>query len=103
MKLLTPRQIAFIINSIKKVIKKNDIQFLTKAAYGHLYLCSGFIAHYDIWGFRDHYKNVSWLMDTIKHNAPINQWNNFHPGEKDYDYYMQKKEIYNQILEICNS
>ena len=31
-------------------------------------------------------------------NQDINQWDNFHPGQKDYDYMMQKKDIYNQIV-----
>jgi len=31
-------------------------------------------------------------------NKKSNQWNNFHHGEENYEYYMQKKRIYNLVL-----
>jgi len=103
MNLLTPRQISLIVNSVKRVIEKDDIELLTKSAYKYLYLCSGFIAHYSLFGFRAHYEDVFHLVDAIKRNARMNQWDNFRPGQEHYDYYMQKKEIYNQILEVCEA
>jgi hypothetical protein len=30
--------------------------------------------------------------------AGQNQWNNFRPGERDYDYMMAKKDVYNRII-----
>ena len=30
--------------------------------------------------------------------AGQNQWKNFRPGERDYEYYMAKADVYNRIL-----
>jgi hypothetical protein len=100
MKLKTERQITLIVNSFKRVFEKNDIDELTKQAYGFIYLASGFIAHYNLYGFREAYCNVDDLKEDILRNKDINQWNNFRKGERDYEYYMQKKEIYNKILDL---
>ena len=96
LKLLTERQKTLIINNVVAACK--DISKLNKQGYNFLYLASGFIAHYDRYGFMAHYSDGS-LKETIKANREFNQWNNFKPGTPDYDYYMQKKEIYNKILE----
>jgi hypothetical protein len=62
-------------------------------------LSSGFIAHYSYDGFKDYYKFVPDLERDILMFQPQNQWANFRIGERDYHYYMQKKEIYNAICE----
>lgn len=98
--LLTSRQEQLILFSIRKVFKTGDIDYLTKGAYNFLYLSSGFIAHYNIYGFREEYRDVDYFRRRILDNQPVNQWNNFHPGDRDYDYMIQKKRIYNAICEI---
>lgn len=100
MKLKTERQITLIVNSFKRVFEQNDIDQLTKQAYNFIYLASGFIAHYNLYGFRETYRNVSDLKTDILRNAGMNQWSNFREGERNYEYYMQKKEIYNKILDL---
>ena len=96
LKLLTDRQKTLIINNVVAACK--DITKLNKAGYNFLYLASGFIAHYDRYGFMAHYSDGS-LKETLEANREFNQWNNFKPDNTDYEYYMQKKEIYNKILE----
>jgi hypothetical protein len=92
---LTERQKTLIVNNVVKACK--NIDNLNKTGYNFLYLASGFIAHYDLYGFIATYTGRSLKRDIISF-AGQNQWNNFHPGERDYDYYMAKKEVYNRIL-----
>jgi hypothetical protein len=91
-----------IINSLTRVFKTGNIDKLTKAAYNFLYLSSGFIAHYNIHGFRDEYRSVNDLRWNIIRNADANQWSNFSPGERDYDYYMSKARIYKQLVKMAH-
>jgi len=86
-----------ILRNLALVFSKNDITLLDKNGYNFLYLASGFIAHYDLNGFIHAYGSASALKEDILRNQSNNQWDNFHKGERDYEYYMQKKEIYNTI------
>jgi hypothetical protein len=92
---LTERQKTLIVNNVVKSVK--NIDSLNKTGYNFLYLASGFIAHYDINGFIDFYNHVSLKNDLIGF-ANSNQWKNFRPGERDYEYYMAKADVYNRIL-----
>ena len=92
---LTERQKTLIVNNVVKACK--NIDNLNKTGYNFLYLASGFIAHYDLYGFIANYTGQSLKRDIISF-AGQNQWNNFHPGERDYDYYMAKKDVYNRIV-----
>jgi hypothetical protein len=82
-----------------------DISKLNGPAYRFISGCPGFIAHYDISGFKAHYWD-QWghycekLINDILANQSINQWSNFRHGERDYDYNMSRKAIYNAI---CNN
>lgn len=93
----TPRQADLIVSSIRKVMTTGNINNLTKLAYQFLYLSSGFIAHCNLDGFRDEYADVEMLRFHIQRNQAVNQWRNFRPGEHDYDYMMQKRDIYNRV------
>lgn len=93
---LTENQKTRIINNVVKAC--TDIDKLNKQGYDFLYLASGFIAHYNRYGFIDHYKRYSLAKDILE-NALSNQWHNFREGERDYDYYMSKKDVYNGIIE----
>jgi len=96
LELKTVNQENRIINNIVKACK--DIELLNKQGYNFIYLCCGFIAHYDIYGFIYEYKTES-LKNEILRYKNENQWNNFTPKEKNYDYYKQKQKIYNVICE----
>jgi len=100
MKLKTLRQTDLIVSSIRKVFQTEDINHLTKSAYDFLNLSSGFIAHYNLYGFRGYYDNVNDLKRQLANNYCSNQWNNFTPRDKDYEYMMQKKEIYNRVCSL---
>jgi hypothetical protein len=100
MELKTLRQTDLIVSSIRKVFETNDINHLSSSAYKFLSLSSGFIAHYNLFGFRDAYANVHDLKRELAQNYNSNQWSNFRSGERDYDYMMQKKEIYNRICAL---
>jgi hypothetical protein len=85
--------------TVKAVLSAcKDITKLNKRAYDYLNLCCGFIAHYNKYGFMDYYSDIS-LVDDIKANASMNQWHNFREGERDYEYQMAKKSVYNRIVE----
>jgi hypothetical protein len=71
---------------------------LTKPAYQFISCASGFIAHYDVYGFMREY-NGKQLTRAIIRNHGGNQWRNFTPLDKDYLYYMQKKALYNAIYD----
>ena len=96
MQALTDRQQTLIVNNVVAACK--DITKLNKTGYNFLYLASGFIAHYDLHGFIDFYNHVS-LKNDIVGFANQNQWKNFCPGERDYEYYMSKADVYNRILQ----
>jgi hypothetical protein len=96
MELYTQHQVKRIVNNVVAACK--DITKLNKQGYRYLYLCNGFIAHYNLGGFIGHYDGGSLLNDIIDYKK-YNQWNNFRQGDQNYDYYMQKKEIYNKICE----
>jgi len=92
---LTERQKALIVSNVVKSVK--NIDNLNKTGYNFVYQCSGFIAHYDMYGFIASYTGESLKQDLISY-AGQNQWRNFRPGERDYDYYMAKADVYNRIL-----
>jgi len=92
----TERQATLIVNNVVRAC--NDIEKLNNTGYKYLYLCSGFIAHFNRYGFIDHYSRHS-LREDILRNAQMNQWRNFRPGDRDYEYYMAKADIYRRIVE----
>ena len=99
----TERQKTLLVNNIVGACKFG-IERLNKASYNYLYLCSGFIAHYNHCGFIAHYGDGDTLMEDILDNKRYNQWSNFGPNDRDYEYYMSKRDVYNKIvkeLEAC--
>jgi hypothetical protein len=92
---LTTRQKALIVSNIVKAVK--NIDNLNKTGYNFIYQCSGFIAHYDMYGFIASYTGESLKRDILSY-AGQNQWRNFRPGERDYEYYKAKADVYNEIV-----
>lgn len=93
---LTERQKTLIVNNVVAAVK--DITKLNNTGYNYLYLCSGFIAHYNRYGFISHYSDSD-LKRDIMNNQRNNKWSNFRPGDRDYDYYKSKADVYAQIVE----
>ena len=54
-----------ILKSAERIFKHNDINFLTNEAYKFIMNLSGFIAHYDLHGFRATYADVRELRDQL--------------------------------------
>ena len=96
LKPITPRQQDAIVKNV--IAACNNISKLNKAGYNFLYLASGFIAHYDIEGFKSYYDTDGDLIQDLYQFAPMNQWSNFRVGERNYDYYMSRKQVYNKIM-----
>ena len=101
--LRTNRQADLIVSSLRKVFQTYDIAYLTKSAYNFLYLSSGFIAHYNLYGFQAEYTDVNKLKRELAHNYGANQWRNFGPKDPDYSYYMEKRDIYNRIAGLLEA
>lgn len=95
MKPMTQREKELTSKNVLAACK--DINKLNKRGYDFLYLASGFIAHYNLEGFKAYYSEHS-LQKDIESNAKANQWNNFRNGERDADYYYAKRDCYNMIL-----
>ena len=92
---LTQRQQDLIVKNLVSACK--DINKLNGTGYKFIYLASGFIAHYDLNGFKAYYSEHS-LQDDIEANAQFNQWKNFREGDDNYDYYMSRRDVYNRVL-----
>lgn len=92
----TERQKNMIVSNVLKAVK--DPAKLSKQAYKYLYLCSGFIAHYDHQGFISYYQRNNLKTDIIRFRI-LNQWGNFTPNDRDYQYYKSKADIYNRIIQ----
>lgn len=101
--LRTNRQADLIVSNLRKVFQTGDSHLLSKSAYKFLYLCSGFIAHYNLYGFQAEYGNVADLKRAIARNYGANQWRNFSPKDADYSYYMEKRDIFNRIAALVEA
>jgi hypothetical protein len=97
-----------IINNLKKIIKTNDIDHLTKSSYNFFYLLSGFIAHYDLQGFKGYYNNVTNFLNDLKNSSDIKNPNYyiddkfFQKDDYSKDYYTSKSETLQAIKNLIN-
>jgi hypothetical protein len=96
LKPLTEQQKKNIVRNVLSACR--NIEKLNGTGYNFLYLAQGFIAHYNINGFKAYYSEPGSLQADIERNARVNQWHNFRPGERDVDYYHSKRDTYNRIL-----
>ena len=100
---LTEKEIKAIAADVNKVLKTGNIDELSKRAYNFLYLCSGFIAHYDINGFKAHYEDVNDLKRNLEANYRANMFTNFREGEENAAYYHSKAEVYKRFNIVSQS
>ena len=94
---LTDRQQTLIVNNVVRACK--NIEELNKTGYRFINMACGFIAHYNLYGFRAAYSEPGSLAADIRRNAHMNDWGNFHPGDRDCDYYMAKRNVYRRIMD----
>ena len=92
---LTQHQKRLIANNVVRACR--NIEALNNTGYRFIYLAQGFIAHYNLNGFKAHYGNGEDLRHDILRNAAPNMWRNFLPGDKDYEYYQSKADAYRMI------
>ena len=93
----TPDKVARIINNVLEACK--DITHLSMESYRWLHLRAGFIAHFDLEGFIENYQTSLNLRENILANQIHNTCCNRSKKDKDYPYYMQQCEMYQQIVE----
>lgn len=55
---LTTAEAKALVRNIKKLAEERNIDFLNKSAYQFITLKMGFIAHYDLYGFREVYRDL---------------------------------------------
>jgi hypothetical protein len=96
---LTEREQTLTVTNVLRACQ--DIEALNRRGYNFLYLASGFIAHYDINGFKAYYSSHSLEADILA-NARANNWLNFSPEDENYAYYMSKRAVYQRILAGIN-
>jgi len=97
LKSLTERQKTLIVNNIVRAC--DDIEALNRNGYNFIYLANGFIAHYNLHGFKGYYSDTGNLRKDILLNEQDNMWMNFHPNDRDYDYYMSRVDVYKRIVQ----
>lgn len=94
---LTLRQHKLIVNNIVRACE--CIEVLNSTGYKYINLCCGFIAHYNLEGFKDAFRKHGSLREAILSNVHANMWHNFRPTDEHYDYYMSKASVYRDIVE----
>lgn len=95
MEALTLKQQQLISKNVLAACK--DIRKLNGTGYKFICLAWGFIANYNLEGFKDEYSDGS-LPGFIKQCAHMNQYDNFRDGEENAAYYHSKRDTYNLIL-----
>ena len=93
----TDRQKTLIVNNL--ILACQDISKLNKTGYQFISCASGFIAHYNHSGFICAYNSGKNLKHDILQNQRYNQSCNYSPCDKNYEYCMSKREIYNRVCE----
>lgn len=93
---LTPAQQKSIVRNLVQAC--TNIRRLNSTGYKFIHLAGGFMAHYNLFGFMDAYSEPGALERDIRANASMNQWHNFRPGDRGYEYYQSKRMVYNAVL-----
>lgn len=94
MESLTLKQQQLIAKNVLAACK--DIRKLNGTGYRFICQAWGFIANYNLEGFKDEYSDGS-LPALIKECAHMNQYENFRLSP-DAAYYNAKRDTYNSIL-----
>ena len=94
---LDPEKVSRILNNVLAACR--DISCISVEAYRWLHLRAGFIAHFDLDGFIEEYQSGQNLRDNILANQIHNTCCNRIKKDKDYPYYLQQCEMYQQLVE----
>ena len=97
---MSPSKANHIVKNV--VLACEDITKLTDSSYKWLHICSGFIAHYNLDGFKGEYCAPGSLRLAVLRWKNQNQWENLIGGE-DSTYYEQKRDMYNRICDALEA
>lgn len=98
-----------ITNNVKKVINSGNIDNLSKASYNFISGISGFIAHYNIDGFKDYYNDVDTFIMDLKNSTDLTDYNRyindafFQKDEHSKDYYTSKSKTLEALNNLLNN
>jgi len=102
-----PASTLYVVRNFRKVIESRDINHMTKELYDFLNLYCGFIAHYDINGFKSVYPTPKQFADVfIRHfDSDHRYFNGVYPCHEDpyRDTGFKKTAIkreFNRIVDI---
>ena len=88
---------------VKNVVRAcEDITKLAETSYKWLHICSGFIAHFNLDGFKWEYRAPGSLRLAVLRWKNHNQWEHLIGGE-DSKYYEQKRDMYNRICKALEA
>lgn len=91
-----------ILNNLELVFKTNDITKLNKPTYTFVSLMSGFIAHYDLYGFQSTYEDVSTLIREIAESVQSYIPDHTYEAQEYGQVYADsKKAIYDELPTLC--
>ena len=97
--MLVPLSDADIRNISNNVIAAcKDISKLNKRGYQFISCLSGFIAHYNLDGFKCYYSEG--LVKDLKQSWASYQYGNFMKGDRDYDYIQSKRKVMLRVMEV---
>lgn len=91
-----------ILKNLELVLKTNNIEKLNGPTYNFLYLMSGFIAHYNINGFKCEYRDLRKLVNDLDSSMDTRDWTRyvsdsyFSTGE-NAPYYFSKASVLQEI------
>jgi hypothetical protein len=94
---LDPERASRIIGNLLDACR--DITRLSLEAYRWINLRAGFIAHFDLDGFIEEYQTCQNLRENILANQIHNTSCKRSGKDRDYPYYLQQCEMYQQIVE----
>jgi hypothetical protein len=88
------------VKSIEKVLKKKDLKYLTKEAYNFIILRCGSIAHFNIEGWRYHYRD---LRDFLDFFLVKNEYGECLAKVSELDYWsVEDMGVIREIISTCN-
>lgn len=95
-----------ILRSIEAIFKNNTMDKLTKDAYQFAHNMSGFIAHYDMGGFKAYYENVEDFRSDLLRSSDITDAfryvkDDYFSKQEQAQYYADKTKVLVGIKNLC--
>lgn len=105
---MTPINSPAVTRNLALVLRTNDINKLNGTGYRFLYLLQGFIAHYDLNGFKDYYRDVATLVHDVSSSADVSDperyiRDSFFASGTDAAYYRSKFETLLGLRELVGA